>query len=160
MAQYGVEVIWSRDNQNFLDNRYSRKHILRFDGGVDVVGSSSPHVVPLPYSETAAVDPEESFVAALSSCHMLWFLAIAAKRGFIIDHYYDAAIGIMAKNAENKLAMTVVTLKTDVHFSQEKIPSHQELDQMHHEAHEECFIANSVKTDVRVEPVYHSFKTC
>ncbi|WP_410211645.1 OsmC family protein [Aquirhabdus sp.] len=157
MAQYGVEVIWSRDNQDFLDNRYSRKHILRFDGGIDVAGSSSPHVVPLPYSEAAAVDPEESFIAALSSCHMLWFLAIAAKRGFVVDYYYDAAVGIMAKNADGKLAMTAVTLKPDALFSKEKRPSHQELDQMHHEAHEECFIANSVKTDVRVEPVYHTF---
>jgi organic hydroperoxide reductase OsmC/OhrA len=156
MSQYGVEVLWSRNNQNFLDNRYSRKHLLKFDGGIEVAGSSSPHVIPLPYSDAAAVDPEENFVAALSSCHMLWFLAIAAKRGFVVNHYYDAAIGLMAKNAEGKLAMTVVTLKPDVRFSREKIPSHQELDQMHHEAHEECFIANSVKTDVRLEPVYIS----
>ncbi|WP_295683660.1 OsmC family protein [uncultured Nevskia sp.] len=154
MAQYSVETIWSRGDQNFLDNRYSRRHILRFDAGLDVSGSSSPQVVPVPYSDPKSVDPEEAFVSSLSSCHMLWFLSIAVKRKFVVDHYQDTAVGVMAKNELGKLAMTVVTLKPEVHFSGDQLPSREDIDQMHHEAHEECFIANSVKTEIRCEPVY------
>src|SRR2546426_11297921 len=141
MAHYTAEVLWLRGEQPFLDNRYSRRHALRFDGGVEVPGSSSPNVVPVPMSDAAAVDPEEAFVASLSSCHMLWFLAIAAKRKFRIDRYFDAAIGVMEKNAEGKIAMTVVTLRPEVHFSGERMPTPEEIDQMHHTAHEECYIA-------------------
>ncbi|MGH6637276.1 MAG: OsmC family protein, partial [Polaromonas sp.] len=99
-------------------------------------------------------DPEEAFVSSLSSCHMLWFLSIAAKRKFCVDRYFDAATGVMEKNAAGKIAMTVVTLRPDVTFSGERQPTRAELDQLHHEAHEACFIANSVKTEVRCEPVY------
>ncbi len=154
MTQYTAEIVWSRGEQNFLDNRYSRKHLLRFDGGTEVPGSSSPHVVPLPFSDPAAVDPEEAFVAALSSCHMLWFLSIAAKKKFRVDRYSDQATGIMEKNAEGKLAMTVVTLRPDVQFSGDRLPKREEIEQMHHQAHAECYIANSVRTEVRCEPVY------
>jgi organic hydroperoxide reductase OsmC/OhrA len=154
MAQQPAEVLWQRGEQDFLDNRYSRRHLLRFDGGVEVAGSSSPHVVPVPMSDASAVDPEEAFIAALSSCHMLWFLSIAAQRKFRVDRYFDAARGVMAKNAEGKVAMTVVTLRPDVSFSGELLPTRQEIEQMHHAAHEECFLANSVKTEVRCEPVY------
>lgn len=154
MAQYTAEVVWSRGEQNFLDNRYSRKHLLRFDGGTEVPGSSSPHVVPLPFSDPAAVDPEEAFVSALSSCHMLWFLALAAKKKFRVDRYSDKASGSMEKNAEGKLFMAVVTLRPQVQFSGERLPTREEIEQMHHQAHAECFIANSVRTEVRCEPVY------
>lgn len=154
MAKYSTEVLWLRGEQDFLDNRYSRKHLLRFDGGLEIPGSSSPHVVPPPMSDPSALDPEEAFVSALSSCHMLWFLSIAAKRGFRVDRYFDAAVGIMKRNAEGKLAMTVVTLKPEVRFSGERVPTREELDRMHHEAHDECFIANSVKTEVFCQPVY------
>ncbi|MBI3143900.1 MAG: OsmC family protein [Pseudogulbenkiania sp.] len=154
MAQYTAEVLWLRGEQDFLGNRYSRRHLLRFDGGVEVPGSSSPHVVPVPMSDTAAVDPEEAFVSSLSSCHMLWFLSIAAKRKFCVDRYFDAALGVMEKDAAGKMAMTVVTLRPEVTFSGERLPTREQLDAMHHEAHEECFIANSVKTEVRCEPVY------
>ncbi|SME99277.1 OsmC family protein [Pseudogulbenkiania subflava] len=154
MAQYTAEVLWQRGEQDFLGNRYSRRHVLRFDGGVEVPGSSSPHVVPVPMSDASAVDPEEAFVSSLSSCHMLWFLSIAAKRKFCVDRYFDAAVGVMEKNVAGKMAMTVVTLRPEVTFSGERVPTRQELDAMHHEAHEECFIANSVKTEVRCEPVY------
>lgn len=154
MAQYNAEVLWLRGDQDFLNNQYSRRHVLRFDGGVEIPGSSSPHVVPLPMSDASAVDPEEAFVSSLSSCHMLWFLSIAAKRKFCVDRYFDAAIGVMEKNAEGKMAMSVVTLKPEVVFSGERVPTREKIDQMHHEAHEECFIANSVKTYVRCEPVY------
>jgi len=152
MATYTAEVIWSRSGQQFIDNRYSRAHILRFDGGIEVAGSSSPHVVPIPMSDPAAVDPEEAFVASLASCHMLWFLSIAAKRKFCVDRYVDAAIGVMGINAEGKMAMLTVTLKPEVHFSGDRLPTREEIANMHHEAHDECFIANSVKTEVRCEP--------
>ena len=152
-TEYAAEVVWARDGQDFLSNRYSRRHLLRFDGGAEVAGSSSPHSVPLPMSDASAVDPEEAFVASLASCHMLWFLAIAAKRRFIVDHYADAAIGVMARNAAGRMAMTRVTLRPHVAFSGERRPTAEELDALHHKAHEECYIANSVTSDVRVEPV-------
>jgi len=151
-VSYEVEVSWARGNQTFLDNRYSRKHLLRFDGGLEVPGSSSPHVVPLPYSEARAVDPEEAFVASLSSCHMLWFLSIAARRGFRVDRYVDVATGKLAKDEAGRLVMSVVTLVPDVRFSGDRLPSWEEIEAMHLEAHEECFIANSVKTTVRIAP--------
>jgi organic hydroperoxide reductase OsmC/OhrA len=153
MAHYTVETLWARGDQNFLDNRYSRRHTLRFDAGIDVAGSSSPQVVPVPYSDPAAIDPEEAFVSSLSSCHMLWFLSIAAKRMFVVDSYRDTAVGVMGKNELGKVAMLSVTLKPDVRFSGQQLPSREDIEQMHHEAHEECFIANSVKTIVKCEPV-------
>ena len=154
MATYTAEISWQRNDEDFLGNRYSRRHVMRFDGGAEVAGSSSPHVVPLPMSDASAVDPEEAFVASLSSCHMLWFLSIAARHQFCVDSYVDAASGVMAKNADGKIAMTVVTLRPDAMFSGEKLPTHAEIDALHHEAHEACYIASSVKTDVRCEPVY------
>lgn len=154
MAYYTAEVLWLRENQDFLDNHYSRKHVLRFDGGLELPGSSSPYVVPLPMSDACAVDPEEAFVASLSSCHMLWLLSIAAKQKFRVDRYFDAAVGVMGKNSEGKIAMTVVTLRPEVHFSGERRPTREQIIQMHHAAHEQCFIANSVKTEVHCEPVF------
>lgn len=154
MSTYTAEVLWLRNDGDFVGRRYSRNHLLRFDGGLEVPGSASPHVVPLPLSDASALDPEEAFVASLASCHMLWFLSIAAKHAYCVDRYFDAASGVMEKNAAGKIAMTVVTLRPDVTFSDERMPTRAELDQLHHEAHESCFIANSVKTDVRCEPVY------
>lgn len=153
MAQYMADIVWQREGQDFLDNRYSRQHLLRFDGGVEVAGSSSPHVVPLPMSDAAAIDPEEAFVASLASCHMLWFLSIAAKQRFCVDRYHDSAVGVMAKNELGKLAMTVVTLRPAVTFSGDNRPTRAQIEALHHEAHEACYIANSVKTEVRCEPV-------
>ena len=152
MSQYQATVRWERNGATFTDQRYSRGHRWSFDGGVEIPASSSPHVVPVTFSIEAAVDPEEAFVASLSSCHMLWFLAIAAHRGFIVDRYLDDAIGHMTKNAEGKLAMTQVVLRPSVQFVGERLPSVGDIHAMHHEAHENCFIANSVKTDVRCEP--------
>ena len=154
MSEYTAEVLWQRGDQDFLANTYSRRHSLRFDGGAEWAGSSSPHVVPLPSSDASAVDPEEAFVASLSSCHMLWFLTMAVKRKFCVDRYFDAATGVMEKNAEGKMAMTAVTLRPEVTFSGANLPTREQIEHMHHRAHEECFIANSVKTDVRCEPVY------
>lgn len=153
MAQYNAEILWQRGDQNFLDNRYSRGHRWSFDGGVTVPASSSPHVVPLPWSDEQAVDPEEAFVASLSSCHMLWFLSVAAKQGFQVDRYQDQALGVMGKNAEGRVAMTEVLLRPRVSFGGVRQPSNEQLHELHHQAHEACFIANSVKTEVRCEPV-------
>ena len=153
MAEHIAIVIWSRDGAAFTDNRYSRGHRWMFDGGVEVPASSSPHVVPLPLSVARAVDPEEAFVASLSSCHMLWFLSIAARRGFVVEAYRDEATGVMAKGSSGKLEMTRVTLHPSVQFSGEKRPAREEVAAMHHEAHEQCFIARSVKSEVSCEPV-------
>jgi organic hydroperoxide reductase OsmC/OhrA len=150
MSEYNTVVEWNRDGAVFTDNRYSRGHRWLFDGGVEVPASSSPSVVPLPLSVPAAVDPEEAFVASLSSCHMLVFLSIAAKRGFIVDSYRDEAVGLLAKDSSGKLAMTRVTLRPQIEFSGDKRPTADELTAMHHESHEQCFIASSVKTDVQV----------
>ncbi len=154
MSTYTAEVLWLRNGEDFLDNRYSRRHVIRFDGGFEIPFSASPHVVPPPMSDTSAVDPEEAFIAALSSCHMLWFLALAAKDGFRVDRYFDAPSGLMGKDAMGKIAMTVVTLKPEAAFSGERVPDRTQIDNMHHEAHEKCFIANSVKTEIRCEPVH------
>jgi organic hydroperoxide reductase OsmC/OhrA len=152
LSSYVVTVEWERDGARFTDNRYSRRHRWRFDGGLDVPASASPHVVPLPMSVAAAVDPEEAFVASLSSCHMLFFLSFAAKRGFVVDGYRDEAVGTMARDSGGKLAMTRVTLHPAVSYGGDKRPSRAEEDALHHAAHEECFIASSVKTEVTCEP--------
>ncbi len=152
MHTYGAKVTWKKDQQaKFTDQRYSRRHEWSFDGGVVVSASSSPFVVPVPMSATDAIDPEEALVASVSSCHMLWFLFAAAKRGLIVDEYVDDAAGTMGKNAEGKTAMTRIALRPRVTFSGEKRPSEQELQQLHEVAHKECFIANSLKSEIVVE---------
>jgi organic hydroperoxide reductase OsmC/OhrA len=152
MSIHTANVRWERGEQPFVDNRYSRLHRWSFDGGAEVPGSSSPHTVRAPLSDPAAVDPEEAFVASLESCHMLWFLSLAAKCGFRVDSYVDEAEGTMAKNERGKLAITVVTLRPAVEFSGERLPTREDLEGLHHEAHEECFIANSVRSEVRLAP--------
>ena len=154
MATYTARTVWQRaPDDDFTGNRYSRRHRLLFDGGAQWAGSSSPHVVPLPWSDASAVDPEEAFVSSLSSCHMLWFLSLAADQGFTVDQYDDSAEGTMARNAPRQMVMTVVTLRPRVSFSGSKQPTPEQFDKLHHEAHAQCFIANSVKTDVRCEAV-------
>jgi organic hydroperoxide reductase OsmC/OhrA len=152
MSEYKAIVTWNRRNAVFTDNRYSRTHQWAFDGGLEIPASASPQVVRPPLSDPAAVDPEEAFVASLSSCHMLFFLSIAAKRGFVAESYRDEAVGIMSKDSEGRIAMTRVTLHPEVSYSGGRLPSKEESDAMHHEAHEQCYIANSVKTDIRCEP--------
>lgn len=154
MAHHTATIHWQRHDAIFTDHRYSRGHVWEFDGGITVPGSSSPHVVKLPFSVEAAVDPEEAFIAALASCHMLCFLSIAARRRFVIDDYRDEATGVLAKNSAGKYSITRVTLRPDVKFSGERRPTKEENEAMHHEAHEECFIASSVKTEVLCEPVH------
>jgi organic hydroperoxide reductase OsmC/OhrA len=151
MSEYVAKVIWNRGDQEFLDNRYSRGHMWEFDGGARVAASASPQILPAPLSVEANVDPEEAFVAALSSCHMLFFLSIAAKQGFVIDAYVDDAVGSMEKNADGAMAMTRVRLRPSIAFSGKKRPTREQLEDIHHRAHGLCFIANSVKTEVVTE---------
>lgn len=151
MSTYNATVVWTRPAEAaFTDNKYSRAHEWRFDGGVTVPASSSPKVVPLPLSKADAVDPEEAFVASLSSCHMLFFLFYAAKAGFKIERYEDEAIGEMGKNPRGAMAMLKVRLRPMITWMGNP-PSAEQLDKMHHSAHESCFIANSVTTEVVVE---------
>jgi len=154
MGHYSATIRWSRGDQRFTDQRYSRRHEWCFDGGVTVPGSSSPQVVAEPYSDPHAVDPEEAFVASLSSCHMLWFLSIAAGRGFRVDSYVDQATGEVTADADGKQSITHVVLQPRARFSGARVPSASEIDQMHHKAHDECFIARSVKAVVECRPVY------
>jgi organic hydroperoxide reductase OsmC/OhrA len=151
MASHTATIEWNGNGSKFTDNRYSRAHQWSFDGGAVVPASSSPHVVRVPFSDPAAVDPEEAYIAALSSCHMLWFLSIAAQEGYVIAAYRDEAIGTMAKNEAGKEVVTRVVLKPLVTFGGEKVPSDEALHHLHHEAHDACFLANSVKTVIDVE---------
>jgi len=146
-------VSWSRnETELFSDGKYSRKHLWTFDGGLEIVASSSPHVVPLPYSIENAVDPEEAFVASLSSCHMLFFLSIAASKKFIVERYLDNAEGILDKNEDGVMTMVSVTLKPLVIFSGNQVPTREQLEKIHHLAHKQCFLANSVRSQIIVLP--------
>lgn len=152
MAVYTATVDWARGaDEAFTDNRYARGHRWSFDGGVSFRASSSPHVVPR-YSDPAGVDPEEAFVASLASCHMLSFLYVAAKARLVVDRYEDTAEGVMEKNAAGKLWVARVTLRPRVVWGG-AAPDRAAEDHLHHLAHEECFIASSVRTDVRCEPI-------
>lgn len=151
MSEHHATVTWQRDGSAFIDQRYSRRHQWLFDGGAEVLASSSPAVVPPPLSDAAAVDPEEAFVASLSSCHMLWFLFHAARRGLVVESYRDAAVGVMAKDAAGKFVMSHVTLRPVVRFG-DKAPSTDVLHTLHHRAHEDCYLARSVKAEVLCEP--------
>jgi organic hydroperoxide reductase OsmC/OhrA len=150
MSEHTATIVWQRGNQPFVDNAYSRGHEWKFDGGATVAASASPDVVPLPMSVAENVDPEEAFVAALSSCHMLFFLAIAAKRGFVIDSYTDAALGYTGKNKDGRIAVTKVVLEPKISFVGDRIPIAEQVQQMHEKSHDLCFIANSVNTEVIV----------
>ncbi|WP_394392478.1 OsmC family protein [Shewanella woodyi] len=155
MSEYLANISWKRAaDEAFIDNEYSRGHQWSFDGGVEISASSSPYIVPLPFSVEANVDPEEAFVASLSSCHMLFFLGIAAKRRWVVDAYHDNAVGVMGLDENGKMAMTKVLLRPKVTFSGEKQPSLAQLEKVHHQSHEQCFIANSVKTEVVTEIVF------
>jgi organic hydroperoxide reductase OsmC/OhrA len=152
LATYEANVRWRRQpDEPFVDGRYSRAHEWLFDGGAKVHASASPHVVKLPFSDPSGVDPEEAFLAAISSCHMLFFLDFAAQRGFVVASYDDRAIGVMSKTSDGKEWMTKVTLNPHVEFIGDKRPTPAEVDALHHESHAECYIANSVKAEVVVE---------
>lgn len=146
-----ARILWESNTDDFTKNQYSRAHHWSFDGGQTVLASSSPHVVRVPFSDPAGIDPEEALVAAISSCHMLTFLYHAAKKGFSVQRYEDNAEGLMGKVGDGRFAVTRCTLKPLVQFIG-KQPTREELDHLHHLAHEECFIANSVKTEIICEP--------
>ena len=152
MSEHRAAIEWSRGDQDFTGNRYSRAHDWRFDGGAVVRGSSAPTSVPEPMSDPAAVDPEEALVAALSSCHMLFFLAFAAKGGFVVESYRDEAVGTLGRDERGKTSITTVALRPAVVFSGASAPDAAALDALHHRAHEACYIANSIRAEVTVEP--------
>jgi organic hydroperoxide reductase OsmC/OhrA len=156
MSRHTCTVTWERGDASFTDQRYSRAHQWRFDGGAEVAGSSSPHSVKLPWSDPAAVDPEEAFVAAVSSCHMLWFLSLAAEDGFRVDRYADAADGLLGKMPNGRRGMTEVVLRPDIAFSGPRLPDDAAVARLHHAAHEHCDIANSIRGEVRVEGRWHA----
>ena len=155
MSEHKATISWKRTSSDFLKGKYSREHTWTFDGGVTVPASSSPSAVPVPYSNPANVDPEEAFVAAVSSCHMLAYLYLAYKEGFQVDSYDDNAVGVMTKNERGVLWVSAVTLHPRISFSGDKRPTAADEERLHHTAHEQCFIANSIKTEVTVAGVRH-----
>jgi organic hydroperoxide reductase OsmC/OhrA len=150
MSKHRATISWKCTSTEFINGRYSREHTWSFDGGVVVPASPSPSVVPAPWSNPANVDPEEAYVAAVSSCHMLTFLYLAGKEGFQVDSYEDEAIGAMTKNERGTPWVSSVTLQPKIHYSGSKQPNPAEEAHLHHEAHEQCFIAQSIKTEVTV----------
>lgn len=151
MSEHLATVEWSRGDQDFTGNRYSRAHDWRFDGGAVVRGSSAPSGVPEPMSDPAAVDPEEALVAALSSCHMLFFLAFAARGGLVVESYRDEAVGVLGRDDRGKTSITTITLRPTVVFSGASVPDAAAVDALHHRAHEACYIANSIRAAVTIE---------
>ena len=150
MATHSATIKWVNDRQ-FRSGKYSRAHEWRFDGGAVVRGSSSPAVVPEPMSDPFGVDPEEALIASASSCHMLWFLLLAQKAGLDVESYCDEAEGTMGKDERGRTAVTRITLRPDIAFTG-AAPGPEELDRLHHEAHDKCFIANSLRSEIVVEP--------
>ena len=150
MSEHKATIDWKRRDPDFLKGRYSREHTWTFDGGLTVPASPSPVVVPAPWSNPASVDPEEAFVASIASCHMLTWLFLAARAGFEVDSYRDEAVGVMTKNERGVPWVSLVTLNPVIVYSGEKRPDAAEEARLHHLAHEQCFIANSVKTQVTV----------
>lgn len=150
MSTYTARIHWSNDGEKFLSNSYSRAHSWAFDGGLTVPASSSPHIVPEPMSVAANVDPEEAFVASISSCHMLWFISYAAKEGLLIKSYTDDAIGTMGNSSKGKLAMLRVELHPKVILVSGIKLDTSVAESLHEQAHEQCFIANSVHTEIQV----------
>jgi organic hydroperoxide reductase OsmC/OhrA len=151
MSEHQAQIRWQRrPEERFVDSRYSRAHTWEFDGGLTVPASSALSAVPLPYSKAENVDPEEALVAALSSCHMLTFLYLAAKEKLVVDSYEDLARGTMGRNSHGRMAVTAVQLNPRIRFSGARSPTQADIDRLHHAAHEECFIANSVLSEISV----------
>jgi organic hydroperoxide reductase OsmC/OhrA len=153
MSQHIATVSWQRHQAKFIDNRYSREHLWQFDGGSEINASASPQVVPVPFSNRNYIDPEEAFVASLSSCHMLWFLSIAAKKQFVVESYLDNAVGVMSKNEVGRLAITKVYLRPQIVFVGDRVPTPEQIAEMHEEAHRNCFLASSVKAEIVIESI-------
>jgi organic hydroperoxide reductase OsmC/OhrA len=151
MSEHKATIHWNRPSPDFTKGRYSREHTWTFDGGVTIPASPSPAVVPAPYSNPAHVDPEEAFVAAVSSCHMLTFLHLAARAGFHVESYEDEAVGRMAKNDKGVPWVSEITLHPKIAYAGEKRPTPDELERLHHGAHEQCYISSSIRTAVSVK---------
>ncbi len=154
MSEHRAFITWSQPSPDFCAGKYSREHTWRFDGGATVLASSSPSVVPVPWSNPAGVDPEEAFVAALSSCHLLTFIWLAGRKSFAIERYEDEAVGTMAKNERGVPWVSAVTLNVRITYTGAKVPTAEEEDALHHHAHEQCFIAQSVRTTVTVRNLH------
>lgn len=150
MAEHIATISWKHTGEDFLRGKYSREHTWEFDGGTVIPASPAPSVVPAPWSNPALIDPEEAFVASLSSCHMLTFLYVAGRKGFVVESYADRAVGTMAKNEKGVPWVSRVVLNPVITYGGDKTPTEAELADLHHLAHEQCFIANSVKTEVVV----------
>jgi len=149
--KYTASIFWKKkETESFTDNKYSRGHTWVFDGGVELPASASPQVVPLPMSNESAVDPEEAFVAAISSCHMLFFLSIAASSNYIIETYDDQAEGIMSKNEHGQMVMGDIILKPKIVFSGTTIPTAEQIAELHNSAHHKCYLANSIKSTIKI----------
>jgi organic hydroperoxide reductase OsmC/OhrA len=151
VSEHVATVEWRAAGGPFTENRYSRAHTLRFDGGAEVRASASPQVVPEPMSDGAAVDPEEMLVASAASCHMLWFLDLARQAGLDVAAYRDPASGTLGRGTDGRLAITRIVLRPKVRFAG-AAPDSATLERLHNEAHERCFIANSLKTEIVIEP--------
>jgi organic hydroperoxide reductase OsmC/OhrA len=151
MSEHKATIKWTHSQGDFLKGAYSREHTWTFDGGMTVAASSSPAAVRVPFSNPANVDPEEAYVASLSSCHMLTYLYLAGRKGFEISSYEDEAVGVMTKNERGIPWVSSVVLHPRIQYAGSKTPTREEEDQLHHAAHEQCFIANSVKTDIKVD---------
>ena len=151
MSEHHAIIRWTRSGPDLLKGKYSREHTWTFDGGLTVAASPAPSVVPAPWSNPASVDPEEAFVASLSSCHMLTFVWLASREGFQADSYEDDAVGVLTKNERGVPWISAVTLRPRIAWSGDKLPTPADLDRLHHKAHEQCFIANSVKTAITVQ---------
>ena len=151
MSEHTATIRWDRNGPDFVKGRFSREHTWTFDGGLTVPASPSPLVVPAPWSNAASVDPEEAFVASVSSCHMLTFLWLASREGFEVDNYQDEAVGVMTKNEQGRPWVSAITLHPRIAWGGTKQPTPADLARLHHRAHEECFIANSIKSEVSVE---------
>ena len=149
MSTHRAWIAWRADG-GFAENAYSRRHLWRFDGGAEVVGSSSPDVVPEPRSDPAGVDPEEALVASAAACHMLWFLDLARQAGLVVDSYEDEAVAEMGRVGPGKVAITRITLRPRIAFAG-AAPDQAALDRLHHEAHERCFIANTLNCPIVIE---------
>ena len=152
MGHHTASVRWQRQDPGFADGAYSRRHEWHFDGGSVVAASASPTVVPAPWSDASAVDPEEAFVAALASCHMLWFLSLAAAAGHVVDQYEDDAVATLARVAPQRQAITEVVLRPRVTFGGDQAPGAAEIAALHEAAHDHCFLARSVTSTLRIEP--------
>ena len=151
MVTFSAIVEWSLGDGDFASGHYSRGHTITLDGGLAIPGTASPQVVKAPWSVEGAMDPEQAFIAAISQCHMLWFLDLAKQAGFSVERYRDEAHGVLARISRGKQAVTKVTLRPQITFTGERRPSAAEIQDLHHQAHEVCFIANSVKTEIVIE---------